>query len=758
MAEDKKKFMQKIRALYFNTQLRRKHKKFAEVLNAECIEDSDKIALKIKKNIEESILETVNYISDIQYYMMEKTGHWGEYGQQRVVIGFARLKLGIAPEADITQRDINEFTRLMNSNNELKALSPKRLKEIEEETNFTVLGKTIKLHRSDLVNRELAFIGSKNRISIGMYGKHRSIIYGIAKSMRKEGYELYLFDKEIARTPSNIMSIAAVIGQKDVGIRKESCRLIFEMKWKKMFEYNEREKAKMYNNEAGNIREMIKVRALEAYNVKDAQELEKIKDTFVDEMIEGIIWHEFGHGVFFNEELETEAAGISKAFSYFGENIVGILHEVLADWAVRMTKLKGPVQHFIEIALDEGDPQKANRMLLVYMSDNWFLDFKEEFLGSQTDLMISILCPFLNDDFTFDFHKMREMFDTVHDLMMDESIKIIDLVIEKAKKAVYHVGKNRYHFEFIEENIDKFVKGDNMDADKGSMLYKTAFWNNVFLLMERMAKDDYHQAVNILKEQDIEVKKKLMQVMAPEKAPEYNGKIRDYLFDQMKTKGFFKEVQSLGSLDAINMALDEIDVFSDEKETVFNKFKSIYDGKDKYLAKVNYEDSFDFFNCAIQEMLVTTQLGEINRELIVRNDQVKIMQPGQQGVSHTDSAIKDKLKELADMFNDQQVLSVLTMTVNITIEKLDDWYQLIGDVKLDDDTLLISKIDHVTAEPMDSNILFRIHVPVEYGYMCYSTVKAVERINKILRDNDSNKHLIDKQFIDFIAFEYNNTY
>ncbi|HAR63246.1 MAG TPA: hypothetical protein DF296_14340 [Candidatus Margulisbacteria bacterium] len=758
--KQKKELQQKINKLYFDPSQRKTHKSFSMVLQANNVENADKIAEKYCEKLENDIKQTVEQISDMQYFLMEKSGHWGEYGQQRVVIGYARLKLSILPEQEITQRDIDNFLMQMNKFTDYKNKTHKNLYDEEDSITFNVFGKKILKNRADLLNRELSYAGSKLRIVIGKYGKYWSVIYGEARPIKKEGYELYMFEKEIARTPTNIMSIAAVIGDRDIGIRKEACRLIFEMKWKKMFDYSEREKAKMYNNEAGNIREMIKVKALDSYDVRSAEELEAKKGLFIDEMIEGIVWHEFGHGIFFNEELDIETAALSKAFNFFGENIVGILHEVLADWSIRTEKLKGPIQHFLEVAIKNRDREKANRMLLVYMSDNWFLDYKEEFLGSQTDLMISILCPFLSNDYTFNYEKIADSFDDIHNLMLDESKKIIEIIINMVYKATFVIGKFRYDYKEFMEYYEKYLKTIEVDGGFGehTLSWKTANYTNIFKLTRDYSKDTYAKIMNFLKDQDIVLKKKLLELMLSERAAKYNGDIREYLFEQMKEKSFYKDVNSLSAMDGIKMALDEIGVFEIEKEKILERFQNIYEGKDKYNVTVNYDDSFNFFHCAIQEMLIVTQLGEIDKEMIVKNDKVLIMQKGQGRAKMSASLIQEKIDELAAMFNDKKVLSITTLKVNTDHEEMDEWYKLLAQTKLNDGGLLIQKIDYVTGELMDHDIMFKVQMPVEYGYMCFNTVNAIERINGLLKDDPKDNRVIDKSFLDYITLEYNNTY
>jgi hypothetical protein len=528
---------QKVEDLFRDVALREKHDNFLSLLKAEAIPDAEPIAAFFRKNIEDSILDTVQQISDIQYFRMETSGDWGDYGRRKVIWGYARLLLNIMPEAEVTESDIRAFQTLIYRKQELFKLSGERLRKLEDSLRFTIMGQEIAASRADIINDYLRFVGSPNRVSIGMHGKYRSMIYGIAEILRVENHLIYLFDKELWRTPSNIMSIAAIVDQGDMAIRKESCRAIFEMKWKKMVQYSEYEHDPSINAEAQTIGRILKKRALQAYHVSSVKETDKIKDLFIAEMVEGIVWHKLGHGVFCNDELTVEQAGLSKACEYFGKNIVSVLHEILADWANKAETLKGPIKHFIDIA-KQGDIDKANRMILVYMSDNWFLSSKKEMLENQTDLMIGILCSFINHNRRIRFDLMDTMFDELHKFIFDTSIEILEKIKHVAVSATYIITGSPYPFDFIRDQVEKHIAASHPDADRESMFYKTAFWNDVFMLMEKMAKTDFAEVKRILADKEVEFKQVLLRLLDPENASIYRDNMRDYLLYQMKVKGF----------------------------------------------------------------------------------------------------------------------------------------------------------------------------------------------------------------------------
>lgn len=549
---EKSRFSDQIESLYFNTELRKRHKTFRAILRVECIEDYNNITSSLRSKFEENIQATVDKLAKIQYFMMEQSGDWAGYGQERVIIGYTRLKLCIPPETEVTQADIDTFHSYINREKELKSLSLQDLKKLGDEQAFEILNKKIPVYRSDIINRELRFLESQMRIHSYGSGSYRNIIYGKGKHIEKGGYSVVLYEKELSRTPNNIMAVAALNAERDVAIRRESYRLIFQMKWMQMFKHTPNEKATLYSHEASNISEMIKKLALDAYNVHSAYELKRIEEQFINEIVEGLIWHELGDAFIINEILEKEDAAMINAVYYLGQkNIVSIMRTILADWCPRNNTLKGPIRHFLEIS--RLDPNKANRMLLVYMSDNWFFDsFEDEFLGSQTNLAIAVLLPFLNNKGQFAFGNLLSKFDTIYRFMLTNCLETVYEVANMLKSCTYRPYKRERTFKFIANSVIRHLNEKGGDALEGSMAYRSTFWRIILNSCNSYAPATYSQIINYLKERKRVIFNKLLELIDKNDSNKYKDKIRDYIFDQMKAKGFFKELKSLDTMDGID--------------------------------------------------------------------------------------------------------------------------------------------------------------------------------------------------------------
>src|SRR5690606_26330155 len=142
--------------------------------------------------------------------------------------------------------------------------------------------------------------------------------------------------------------------------------------------------------------------------VKNLEELTAKKDLFIDEMVEGIVWHELGHEISLehNPLIDPVTTNLGAALGSFGSNAIVVLKEALADWAPEEDGISGPILEFAQIA--KTDYLKAKRMLYVYLSDYWFLDFGEEFMGETTDIIVPLITQFVDAKGDFKFENVMK--------------------------------------------------------------------------------------------------------------------------------------------------------------------------------------------------------------------------------------------------------------------------------------------------------------------------------------------------------------
>jgi len=517
-----------INKIFWDKVYRSQYYKFTDVLIENNVKNPVEISEIITSIIENSIKTTVEHFSNIQYLIMEKSNDWGEFDKQLIIISYAYSKLALNPNHHITNEEIEDFHQLIKKQNaEYVDYSLQELKKIIEEITFEVLDKKIKLNKPNKINTILKFCGSNYRISIGKFNKYKNMIFGIGIDKIIDEFNIIVFKKELIRTPISIMPAAASIGENNISIREESCQYILETKWKNVFSDNDYEFVDKF--------------VMESYNIKSLQDLIQKMNFLIDEMIENIMWHEFGHGTMFSQLPKKEFSGICKAFNVLGSNIVNILIEVLADWSISKGTVSGPILHYINIAVKEKNIEKATRLIMMYISDNWFYNdsFNNSF-SDQADVTLSLLCPFIHFDnkIIINFNEMNNNFHIINQFLLDEFTQILNIITNKAKNATFIINNEFKYFDFIENHIYSYLKGDLKKVDKESDLYITEFWKGLFVLLKQFSNTTYIDIVETLNDHYTEFSKKIIEIFVAHKDIHlYKNNLHTFVFDKFKSLG-----------------------------------------------------------------------------------------------------------------------------------------------------------------------------------------------------------------------------
>jgi hypothetical protein len=117
----------------------------------------------------------------------------------------------------------------------------------------------------------------------------------------------------------------------------------------------------------------------------------------------------------------------------------------------------------------------------------------------------------------------------IHQLILDECRAISNIVQEKAKSARYQINENVYGFEFIEEQIGKYLGAIKSDTDNDRVLYQTAFWHNAFMLMRRLSPAGFNEVTDFMRKEESAFKERLLKVLDPPASDRFEGNLQAYI-------------------------------------------------------------------------------------------------------------------------------------------------------------------------------------------------------------------------------------
>lgn len=681
------------------------------------------------------------------YLYMEKANDFGNMGEQRISISFCRNLLKIPTDREVTQFDADRFRRLIDEYDEkLGKKSADYYRGYLQKYELDLFGVKIKSHSFVDLNKYLEKIGFEYFLYTTYKVLPQFILTKVKKLPIKE-YSVYITAEEIVRSPTMVLSIAAEGYEGKITlIRRESCEVIFFNKWQKFFEQSKLELKKALNHQNSAIREGVKQKALALYQAKTADDVKKIKKLFIDEMIDGIVWHEVGHQVG-EAQLDKVLRSIGTYFVN-SDSPLCVLKEAIADWAPAKDQLKGAFTRFLEIA--KKDQVKATRDIYVYLSDNWFVDEEEEFMSLQTDILTALTLHFINSDGSVDFERLEKEHEKIYGFIL----KVYDLIANKIydvfKTAQYQVGIHLLDYSKLEKEMEKLYKDSVNARPLEELRYYNPFWINMFAYLRKFSPDGQKKLDQTLEETAGSMRQLVLKNITKGDTGKYNNSLREYIYQRYKEMGVLQERKKVDYRQAVINACEKMKMPEKVKNKVEQQFKEIVESNKNYDISISYEGKPDPFLATVQEIMLKTGLGDINAGMILGE-----LYDTDEPIEKRKEYIKNELEGIRDQIESEMYMEVEILKVNKKHNIKPMVEELIGAIDFLSGGKLKEKIKEIRFEDIKNEALFEVFVPLKRGFMDWNTSQAVWRINQDLRPEEfTMQWTIDREFIEALVEEY----
>ena len=505
----------------------------------------DKITSDITELIDTTVYGCVQYYAVAQYLYMSLSNNWTDAGQDRVKNSFYSCINGLSSDSDLSFSDYESSEKRIQElavTYKLNDKSEQQLKQIIKEPSFRVFGIYFYFYETEKLNKLFRMIGSARRIIMGLNGDFVTMIFGVANTMKYHTYEIHHFYKEEVRTPNAVNYIVAVIDQNQIAIRKEVCEYIFYKKWVPVAENDSLLFSFMNNIPENQIAETIKQQVMKSFNVNSKDDLLAVKEDFINKMMENFSYHEVSHDILEDFNLTGDEVAIVSAISVLEENMLTVMNEILTEWMPGSLHLKGPLKNILDIAIKNGQPEKAKQMLLMYMSDGWFLDTDTEFMYQYTYVMFAILLKYLNKEEQIDFVTLyAEINDTFDFLLKWYRNTIADIQV-LLKQLSYKGSKGgTLSFDDLKDNV--FQVMTIMSAlEKRKITDKQQLsqnWINFFIQTRSMSPQNIQKVSSLISKNSKNLFVELiLKFGGKEASKKYADDIRSYVLDGMTQAGF----------------------------------------------------------------------------------------------------------------------------------------------------------------------------------------------------------------------------
>jgi hypothetical protein len=513
-----------------------------------------KTDLKIlQEDVDSWVYDDLEYFCFLAYRYMELRGNWGDAGEQQAKASFCRNLLELAPDVSITTQNVMDFEGIVKTNIAKLGLENKTKAELAKEYDefcFILFDIDFSIHDIEELGDIIAFVGSKYFLQGGYYGYDKEMILGYGKSFNKGAYKIIWLDKEVLRTPNTIVAMAAVIGNNQIFMRKESLATIFYQKW--VYYLKQRELFTQNKDVYSEISCKIKDNTMALYNTFSSGEwadsnlildYKQHQEAFIEDMGLTIMHHEIGHGLIQHDFLPIEIAALSEASKILGENIITSVLEVLADFAPKKGRLIGPFGNMVDVA--QNDILRASRMFLMYFSDIWFFDTKDEYMYVYSDIMSLIMQKYLC--VTKEGACEKAALNTVL-LAEDIDVKNKDAIIKwlissvidvtskleaLIQKASFQIGSDIFDFTQISKRVYKEHAHAFENLSEDAYQTKTLFWTVALDELVKCSVDKQEIMGFLAKEEKRILKELFIKIAGVDIAQEYDFDSRKFVVEKL---------------------------------------------------------------------------------------------------------------------------------------------------------------------------------------------------------------------------------
>ncbi|MFC1518067.1 hypothetical protein ACFL5G_05895 [Candidatus Margulisiibacteriota bacterium] len=749
LAIELQKIAKAYRATIFDDTIRKKHKKFTAFLKAKGGSDPVKKQKHIALTIHESIRRQIQELALLQFLLMEKKNDYGQMGEQRVAISFCRNILDIPPKREVNQDDADLFREKIDIyEKKLNISASAKLQEKVSAFTVDLLGEKYSLAKNDELNMILDFLGVPYRLFVGTMKTEFSFIYGKIEPKEIAGKKVNIIGKEIVRSPHYVLSIAAGQGSAGIFIRHESCETIFYNKWASFFNVSSFEKKLYLAHPHSAIREGLKEQALKHYGITSTEQAENSKELFIQEMIEGIFYHEIGHLIGEEGKVPLEEAMIGKSRGVVGDDIVVVLKEAIADWSPQQGKASGPVWAFLQKA--KKDETKASRLFYVYLSDNWFIDSDDEFMGIQTDVLCSLILAFIGKEGVIDFKQMQQEFPKYYEFVLNIYIKTLSQVNQILLEGVYMAGIHRINFETLEKELVKVYAKEHPEVTRETLRTKPSYWIHLIGLASKFSPDVQKKIDEYIKESSLGVKREILNLVSAGQADKYQGSLRQYILDKMAMIGIYKQQKLPASKEVLSGIAKDIKLPMNLTKKVFDRYNQIISGQDSMDIAISYEGKPDPFWVIFQELLIRSGLGNIRSGMALgENINMK------DSLEEKKKKSKEALENIRDQIESEMYLDVKLLRVNAEYLEQKIFDEVLGQVKFFDDSPLKEKINSVQFIGFKTKRIMEAYISLKRGFVDWNTSQAIWRINQEIRSDDYLKQwTIDAELLKTVFDAY----
>jgi len=406
----------------------------------------------VQEFVKEYIYRQLLRLSLAQYLIMEKSNDFGIHGKEAVSISFCRNLLNIK-NRNVNNSDYDFFNIIIGNLDCTNKMSVKELMKYRKYFSLKIFNKTYPSTSFNSINDLFELL----EVNYYLYKTTNMFIFGYTEKEKIGDITIYNFKKEYTHCPNSVLAIVACVYNNGWIVRHEACKVIFNIKWKGHFKKTEIEREFDLKHISSAIREGIKDHVLYYYNTATAKDVLKKRKNIISDIIASIRYHEIGH-LILKEDMGIIYSAFIRGKLVNDNQVLHVLSEILADYALSKDQRKGTFAYFSELAQE--DIQHATACFYMYLSDNWFIDADEE--NSSMELLsyaiLSLALNFIKTDSSVDFKRIAIEYEIIYKNILKLYNIIINDLINIIRNSTYNIGKKQFDYNNLVNELLKEIK------------------------------------------------------------------------------------------------------------------------------------------------------------------------------------------------------------------------------------------------------------------------------------------------------------
>jgi len=382
-----------------------------------------------------------------EYWIMEKTKHWGPLGRDNVRVSFCRYFMDIPTNRDLSFFDLLRFDAVLaRFEKESGPFTVERIRRRREQNPFDFFGLKVPHWDKDRLQRYMGYLGARwTLVSFRGNGSESDFILAdVVENSRIGDFTVRVLGKEWVRSPwESLMDVGCIPCQGPPVVRRESCENHLSRKWKDAFARESMGLSDAGGTPVAAVKNGLRRRTVECWNATGRKGYQENHERFLCLSVESIARNMAGRRMIDADSRNLKVDYPIRLLVNGSDDVPEVIDSILSDWV----SFRGTTATMGWMAEHHGsDPWEAEAMFWCCLSDSFFPDpdDSEEVLPLTTDLYQTMGLVLIDRDGNTDLGRVPDAAPEVQGFLFGEKRKFMERILSAYAKNGLHSAEEAF--------------------------------------------------------------------------------------------------------------------------------------------------------------------------------------------------------------------------------------------------------------------------------------------------------------------------